>query len=149
MKSWPWQPHFQVANLREETRCGCGEDLLSRSVSAAKSFACMPFRMNLQLLNLIAYFFRPQMSDDQETRLKKKIEFIEFGDFRWYNKLSAIDDRKILRVRQAGFFGMLGTLCALAQNEWLMAGGSPLDFVMFTFKVVSSSCIRALSQWHC
>ena len=109
----------------------------------------MPFRMNLQLLNLIAYFFRPQMSDDQETRLKKKIEFIEFGDFRWYNKLSAIDDRKILRVRQAGFFGMLGTLCALAQNEWLMAGGSPLDFVMFTFKVVSSSCIRALSQWHC
>ena len=32
----------------------------------------------------------------------------------------------------------LGTLCAMAQNEWLMTGGSPLDEVMFTFKALNT-----------
>lgn len=94
------------------------------------------------LLDLIASFCCPQMSDEQEKRLKAKIDFIEYGDFRWYNKLSAIDDRRILRGRQASFFGMLGTLCALAQNEWLMTGGSPFDGVMFALKVCLFSLMR-------
>ena len=81
------------------------------------------------------------MTAEQEKTLRDKIKLVEDGEILWYHKLSAIDDRKILRHRQASFFGVLGTLCALAQNEWLMSGGSPLDGVMFTFKVGQSSVL--------
>jgi hypothetical protein len=70
------------------------------------------------------------MTAEQEKTLRDKIKLVEDGEILWYHKLSAIDDRKIRRHRQASFFGVLGTLCALAQNG-----------VMFTFKVRQSSVL--------
>ena len=81
------------------------------------------------------------MTAEEEKALRDKVRLVGGRELLWYHKLSAIDDRKILRRRQASFFGVLGTLCALAQNEWLMSGGSPLDGVMFTFKVGQSSVL--------
>jgi hypothetical protein len=40
----------------------------------------------------------------------------------------------------------LGTLCAMAQNEWLMIGGSPLDEIMFTFKA-SNTFFTIITLW--
>ena len=56
----------------------------------------------------------------------------------WHRKVATLDARKSSTVRLAGLLGPLGTLFAMAQNEWLMTGGSTLDEVMNTFKAGNS-----------
>jgi len=86
------------------------------------------------------------LTDQFMSTVEDKIARTEQSDFEWWRKLATIDERKVLRNRQAGLFGPLGTLCAMAQNEWLMTGGSPLDEVMFTMKACNS-CFTIITVW--
>jgi hypothetical protein len=78
------------------------------------------------------------LANEVISTIQDKIAFVEGPDFHWSRSLDVIHQREVVRFRQAGLYGPLGTLCAMAQNEWLMTGGSPFDSVMFALKLANS-----------
>lgn len=74
------------------------------------------------------------LSAEAEAKIWGKICFIDSPAFAWHRTIANIQERKSLRCRQAGLFGVLGTMFAMGQNEWLMTGGRPSDGVMFFLK---------------
>lgn len=46
-----------------------------------------------------------QLTEEYIATIHDKIARTQEDDFEWYRKLSTIDERKVLRCRQAGLFG--------------------------------------------